>query len=198
MTRRGRRPGQSDTRQKILEVARTAFAEVGYERATIRLIAASAGVDPALVHHYYGSKEDLFAAAVDLPFRPAEAWDMVFAGGIDEVGVRLARLFFTIWESEPSRAALLGQLRRAMVTPGEAGPFAEFVADALLPRAVANMIGSDRGLRAELAVSHLVGLAILRYVVRMEPVASAPVESLIEKVAPRIQAYVSGASETGP
>ncbi|MGH8935588.1 MAG: TetR family transcriptional regulator [Acidimicrobiia bacterium] len=173
-------------------MARSAFAEHGYDRATIRLIAGEADVDPALVHHYFGTKEDLFAAAVDIPFNPGEALQAIFAGGVEGAGEWLARLFFTIWEGEASRRAMLGQLRRALTAGAEPSPLAEFVTRAVLPRITPHLGGPDRELRAELAASQLLGLAILRYVVRMEPVASTPVERLIEQVAPRIQSYLAG------
>jgi AcrR family transcriptional regulator len=192
MARRGRRPGDADTRQLILEAARSTFAEVGYQRATIRLIASRAGVDPALVHHYFAGKERLFAAAVHFPFPAAEAVEMIFAEGIDQVGERLVRLFFGVWEREESREALLGQLRRAMVTPGEPIPFAEFITSAMLPRAAPRLPGNNQQLRIELAASHLVGVAVLRYVIRLEPVASTPLERLIEELVPRIQPYFTG------
>lgn len=190
MVRRGRRPGGPDTRGQILAAARQAFARQGFDRATIRLIAAEAGVDPALVHHYFLTKDDLFAAAVHVPFSPVAAVEEVFAPGLSGAGERLARLFFAIWEAEPSREALLGQLRRAMADGGGPVPMAEFVRRALLPRVTANVPGPERELRVEMAVGQLLGIALLRYVVRMEPLASVPVEELITRLAPRLQTYL--------
>ena len=194
MARRGRRSGDADTRRLILEAARSAFARVGYEAATIRLIAADAGVDPALVHHYYGTKEDLFAQAVHIPFRPGDAIEAVFNPGLPGAGERIARLFFTIWEAEPSREAVLGQLRRSLVDPDAPMPFAEFITTALLHRAVGHLDGPDRELRLELMAAQLVGLAILRYVMRIEPAASASLDELIAQVAPRLQTYLDGSN----
>ena len=114
MTRRGPRSGDEDTRETILEAARATFAEAGYDRATIRRIATTAGVDPALVHHYFGSKEDLFAAAVHLPLAPEQVVDEVFAAGVANAAARLATLFFRIWEAPDTREALIGQLRMAL------------------------------------------------------------------------------------
>jgi AcrR family transcriptional regulator len=190
MARRGRRVGDADTRMQILEAARSAFARVGYDAATIRLIAADAGVDPALIHHYFGNKEDLFAEAVHVPFRPADAILGAFGPGIDGAGERIARLFFTIWDAEPSREAVLGQLRRSLVNPDAPAPFAEFISSALLRRAVGHLRGLHRELRLELMASQLVGLAMVRYVMKIEPVASAPLDELIAHVAPRIQTYL--------
>jgi AcrR family transcriptional regulator len=194
MARRGRRPGEPDTRGSILAAARALFAEAGYARVTIRRIASEAAVDPALVHHYFGTKEELFAKAVDLPFSPAEAVARALTGGPEGAGESLARLFFTVWEAPETREPLLAQLRQAMVDPESPFPFGEFVSGALLPRAVPHLTGPDRSLRLELAASHLVGVAILRYVVRLEPIATMPVERLVAEVGPRIQTYLEDLS----
>jgi AcrR family transcriptional regulator len=190
VVRRGRRPGEPDTRGSILAAARALFAEAGYARVTIRRIASVAGVDPALVHHYFGTKEELFANAVDLPFSPAEAVGRVLAGGAAGMGERLAQLFFTVWEAPESREPLIAQLRQAMVDPEAPFPFAEFVSGALLPRAVPHLSVPNPSLRLELAAAHLVGVAILRYVARLEPMASLPAERLVAEVGPRIQTYL--------
>ena len=190
MVRRGRRTGESQTRQLILDAARSAFASLGYQGATIRFIAAEAQVDPALVHHYFGTKEELFAAAVEVPFKPGVAVESIFAGGVEGVGERMARLFFTVWETPESRQALLGQLRRAMIESDGPVPFAEFVSSALLPRMAAHLKGREKKLRIELAVSQLIGLAMLRYVIKLESVASTPVERLIKEVAPRLETWL--------
>ena len=196
MSRRGRPRGQSGSRDRILAAARSAFADHGYDRATIRRIAAEAGVDPALVHHYFGSKEDLFTAAVDVPSAPVAAIGSVFDRGTARAGEELARLFLTVWEDEPSREALLGQLRRGLVEGSVSPIFREFVQRMLLPRITAHLEDPDRDLRAELAAAQLIGVAILRYVGRIEPVASAPVERLVEMVAPRIQTYIDGSARS--
>lgn len=198
MTRRGRRPGDPGTRDRILDTARTAFAEHGYERATIRLIAAGAGVDPALVHHYFGTKEDLFAEAVRLPLRPAEAVEEVFADGLDGVARRLTSLFFRAWESRETREALLGQLRMAM-TSGRPPPMRDFVVAAMLGRVAARLPGPDPALRIELVAAQLLGVAVLRHVLELEPIASTPVERLAELVLPRVAAYLTpGPVEDAP
>ncbi len=132
MTRRGPRAGTSDTREAILEAARATFAEAGYDRATIRRIAATAGVDPALVHHYFGSKEDLFAAAVHLPLRPEQVVAEVFAAGVAAAAPRLATLFFRIWETPETREALIGQMRMALTT-GKPPAIRDFLATPVPP-----------------------------------------------------------------
>ncbi len=189
--RRGPRSGESDTREEILNAARSAFAVRGYDRATIRLIASEAGVDPALIHHYFGKKEDLFAAAVSLPLRPYEAVDELFAAGIDELPHRLTALFFRVWEVEETRQALLGQLRMAL-TDDRPPPIREFIASALLERVAERLDGPDTQFRVELVASHLVGVAILRYLMRLEPLASTDIDRLVEELTPRVASYLLG------
>lgn len=192
MARTGRRPGGSDTRGAILDSARLAFAESGYHGATIRGIAASAGVDPALVHHYFGSKEDLFAAAISLPLRPAAVAATILEGGREELGERLARLFFAVWETPESRDALVAMLRGAFTTEKAARTLREFFESILVERIAPTLDGPDARLRMGLAASHMVGVAVLRYVVGFETLRGATVEELVELVAPRLQAYVTG------
>ena len=192
MTRRGRRPGGVDTRGAILEAARRMFGTSGYHAATIRAIAAEAEVDPALVMHYFGTKEDLFAASIRLPLRPAEAADAILADGIEGAGRNLARLFFDVWESPASRDALLAMLRGAFDTAEGALALREFITAAMLERVAGRLEGDDPHLRTTLAASHLIGVAVLRYVVGFEPMRDAPVDRLVDEVAPRIQTYLGG------
>ncbi len=110
----GRPAGSPPNREAILAAARTQFAERGYENATIRGIAAGAGVDPALVHHYYGSKDQLFAAALRLPFSPREVVPQLLAGGVDELGEAVLRLLLDVWASDPSGGVLVGLVRSAI------------------------------------------------------------------------------------
>ena len=191
MSRRsGRRAGAPDTRAEILDAARSVFAERGYDRATIRGIAVEAGVDPSLIHHYFGSKDQLFAASIDLPLPPVDAVSSAFAER-DGAGRALATLFFSIWEQPAPRASLLGMLRSAMGGEDHAiDAFRQFVTRELLRRIAPQIPGEDGPLRALLMASHLVGIAITRYVVRLEPIASAPVGDIVALVAPRIQSYL--------
>jgi len=188
--RRGPRSGDGDTRQEILDAARAAFAELGYDRTTVRGVASAAGVDPAMIHHYFGTKQGLFTASVAMPVALDQA--LPDAVGVDpsKAGERVARLFFRVWEEPEPRAALLGQLRHSFVT-GEPPPIAGFITGAVLGRVAERMTGRDRELRAELVASHLLGVALLRYIVRMEPIASADPETLVEMIGPRIQTYLT-------
>jgi AcrR family transcriptional regulator len=191
MARPGRRPGDTNTREEILVAARTAFGELGFDRATIRAIADAAGVDPALVHHYFGTKADLYAAAIAVPLAPSKLIPELFAGDPSELGKRITAMFFFVWENPESREPLLAMLRGAFGgnEQGTVG-FRQFILHGLLGRVMETMTGSDIELRVELAMSQLVGVAVLRYVVRVEPLASADVSGLIDRLAPRIQSLI--------
>jgi AcrR family transcriptional regulator len=188
MPRRGPRTDDADTRRDILDSARTLFAEHGYDRTTIRAVARKAGVDPALIHHYFGTKADLFTASVSIPFPVAQMLPEAIGAEPAVAGERVARLFFSVWEQPETREALLGQLRQSLAS-GEPPVIAGFISREVLGRVADVMSGSERELRAELVASHLLGVALLRYVVRMEPIASADPEQIIGMVASRIQTY---------
>lgn len=176
----------------ILGAARASFAEHGYDRSTIRRIAGEAGVDPSLVIHYFGTKEELFAASVELPLGPEELVNEVFREGAahGDLPERLVRVFFEVWERPESREALQGQLRVALTT-GRPPPMGAFVVDVVVRRVAEFIDGPDSALRLELAAAHLVGIAIMRYVVAMEPLAGMPVERIVAEVTPRIRSYLA-------
>lgn len=192
MARSGRRPAGSDTRGDILAAARSAFAGHGYHGATIRGIAATAGVDPALVHHYFGTKEDLFGACVDLPISPREAAAAVLEGGVENAGSNVVRLFFSIWETPASRDGLLAMLRGSFTTEHGAATLREFFGSALLDRIAPHVDAADARLRVALVASHLVGVAMLRYVVGFEDLLTADIDELADLIAPRVQSYLTG------
>jgi AcrR family transcriptional regulator len=193
-TRRG--PGRpadgGDRRTAILDAAREQFAEKGYVGASVRGIARQADVDPALVHHYFGSKEQVFVAAMELPFDPAERLPQVLAGDKDELGERLVRLFLGIWADPQFRAPMLGLVRSAFTGEQGATMLREFVGSALLGRVAQAVGAAPDPLRVQAAAAQLVGLVILRYVVRIEPLASASDEELVALVAPTVQRYLVG------
>lgn len=187
MPRLGRRPGASGSRAAILSAARRHFGEVGYERATIRRIATGARVDPALVLHYFGSKDGLFSAAMDFP-RPDSVIPQVFGRGTAGLGGRVATFFLTLWESEAG-AGLIGMLRSVHTSERAAAMMREFISTELLGRVAPTLTGRDRELRATLAVSHLIGVAVMRYVVKLQPIASVPSATLAKRVGAVIQRY---------
>lgn len=192
MARTGRRPGRLDTKGAILDAARLVFAEQGFHGATIRGIAAQAGVDPALVHHYFGSKEDLFGAVIDLPLRPADAAAVLLEGEVDDLGDRLVRLFFSVWENPQSRDGLVAMLRGAFTTEQGARTLREFFESTLLDRIAPALDIPRARLRTSLVASHMVGVAVLRYVIGFDTLRSASVEEIIELVSPRVQSYLTG------
>lgn len=189
----GRRVGAPDTRSEILTAARKVFAESGYDRATVRSIAAEADVDPSLIYHYFGTKDQLFATTIDLPFPPVEALESVFTSQPSDIGERLAQTFFLIWEQEAARESLLGILRSAMGGEDQAvEAFRQFLTGAILHEISPLIPGERPELRAVLMASQLVGVAMTRYVMKLEPIASAPIEDIVDLVAPRVQSYVDG------
>ncbi|MFF5216356.1 TetR family transcriptional regulator [Micromonospora sp. NPDC000442] len=191
--RSGRRPGKPGTRDAILDAARAVFAERGFDASTIRAIAASAGVDPALVHHYFGTKEQLFLAAMRFPVDPRELLPKVLAGDRAALGERLVRMFVTVWDS-PAGAAGVALLRSAVSSEWTARLLREFLTTQVLRR-VLDQLDVDPAevpLRGSLVASQLVGLALMRYVIRLEPVASAAPETLIATVGPNVHRYLTG------
>ncbi|MER5500378.1 MULTISPECIES: TetR family transcriptional regulator [unclassified Streptomyces] len=191
--RRGRpsRTTGPDARTRILDAARTEFAERGYDRTSIRGVARAAGVDSALVHHYFGTKDEVFAAAVELSFEPALVIPAVLGEGTDGLGERLARYFLSVWENPASRAPLLAIMRSALTHEAAAKVLRGFVLRRLLERVAEELDVPDATFRAELAASHMIGIVMLRYVLRTEPLASAPPERIVEMVAPTLQRYLT-------
>ena len=187
----GRRPGAADTRGEILAAARAEFAAKGYDATSVRGIARLAGVDPALVHHYFGSKEKVFVAAMELPFDPAERLPLVLAGDPAQLGERLVRMFLGIWAEPDFRTPMVGMVRSAVGGEQGAKMLREFVGTALLGR-VAQAIGPVDPLRVQTAAAQMVGVVILRHVVRIEPLASADAEEIVALVAPTVQRYLIG------
>ncbi|MFJ4843564.1 TetR family transcriptional regulator [Streptomyces sp. NPDC088746] len=179
-----------DARTRILEAAREEFAERGYDKTSVRGIARAAGVDAALVHHYFGTKDEVFAAAIELSFEPALVIPTILGGPSEDLGERLARYFIGVWENPVSRAPLLAILRSALTHEAAAKVLRGFVLRRLLERIAAELDVPDPTFRAELAASHMIGIAILRYVIRAEPLASTDPEKIIAMVAPTLQRYL--------
>ncbi|MFD9069580.1 TetR/AcrR family transcriptional regulator [Streptomyces lasiicapitis] len=180
-------------REVILDAARAQFSERGYEKASVRSIAKAAGVDSALVHHYFGTKEQVFAAAIEVAFAPAlEAPTAVAEGPLDEVGERLARFVFGVWENPETRAPLLAIVRSAVNNEAAAAVFRRLVSAQILSRIAGQLDLPDAQLRAELAAAQVVGTAMLRYVIQVEPLASADMEQIIARVAPVVQWHLTG------
>jgi AcrR family transcriptional regulator len=190
--RSGRRPGSGDTRADILAAAQASFGERGFEGATIRGIGTRAGVDPALVHHYFGSKQQLFVAAMEFPIDVATMIPQLLDGPTDEVGERLVRLILEAWESPTVRPLLLGVLRSATTDPVAAAMLRQLLDEGPILALARSIDRPHASLRATLAGSQLIGLALARYVVGVEPLASATPEALVRAVGPTIQRYLAG------
>jgi AcrR family transcriptional regulator len=192
--RAGRPAGSPPNREAILAAAREQFTERGYESATIRGIAARAGVDPALVHHYYGSKADLFAAALQLPLNPREVLGDVLAGDAGQLGERLVRRFLELWSADAAGlgGTIVGLLRSATTHEDAARMVREFVSREALGRIAEALDVPQPHLRAALAGSQIIGLALARFVIRVEPIASADTETLVACYAPTLQRYLTG------
>jgi AcrR family transcriptional regulator len=189
--RPGRPPGDSRTREAIAAAARRQFAELGYERTTIRGVAQEVGVDPALVHHFFDSKQRLFLSVTELPFQPEEALPAVLAGRRSEAGLRLARFTVGLWENPEARQILAGILRAAVSEP-EAAQMARELATERIRDAISDSLGVDDALlRANLIASQSIGLLMARYILCVEPLASMAPDALIQAIAPTFQHYLT-------
>jgi AcrR family transcriptional regulator len=190
--RPGRRSGASGTREAILEAARSRFADLGYDAASIRGIAADAGVDPALVHHFYGTKEKLFVTAMRFPAVPSEILGRVWSGDPDRLGETIVRTVLEIWGAEETREQSLALLRSAVTNEQAATMIRGFVTSAIVGAVAAASEQEDAALRASLVASQILGLAIARFVIGIEPLASASPDDLVAAIAPTIQRYLTG------
>ena len=189
--RRGRRPGAPETRAGILAAAREMFAVHGYAGTSMRGVATQAGVDAALVHHYFGAKEDLFLAALELRVDPRVAMLPVIEGGIDGAAERLMGVFLSVWDVEETRLPLLA-LVRGVLEPGTQ----QLVRDGFF-RMVLAPVGEALCLdqperRMQLVASQLLGIVVIRYLLATEPLASASTEELVATYAPTLQRYLEG------
>jgi AcrR family transcriptional regulator len=189
---RGRRPGASDTREAILAAARARFAAHGYDRTRIRDVAQDARVDPALVHYFFRTKDGLFAAAMELPLRPAEVLGPLVAEGIPGLGERIVRRLLSVWDDPAYRSALMAIVQGASAHPGAANALREFITREIVGR-IAGAVEADRPeLRANLVASQVIGLIAARYVARVEPLASLDAEEVVGMVGPTLQRYLDG------
>ena len=199
--RTGRRAGDSGTREAILAASRERFAEHGYDGATIRTIAADAGVDPALVHHFFGTKERLFAAAMRLPVVPGELIAAALAGGPrpgESLGEHLVRTVLRAWDSREIRDVFVGLIRSASASPQAMVMLREFVTEAIVGRLFTAARPGDPAdpatarYRASLVASQVLGLGLTRYVIGLEPLADADLDTLVASIGPTLDRYLTG------
>lgn len=189
---RGRRPGGPDTRGQILASARRSFAEKGFGGTTIRAVAVDADVDPALVHHYFGAKDDLFLAALELPADPRALLPTVFESGVDGAGERLVRLFLSVWDDPEAQLTMVAVARTGLVQEAEDSLLRQGILRLVQPPLRAALSADDADRRVQLVVSQMVGLVVARYLLRLEPLASMPAEELVAWVGPTVQRYLDG------
>jgi len=190
--RRGRPAGSSNTRQRILASARELFARNGISNTSIRAVAAAAGVDSALVHHYFGTKEQLFATAVQIPIDPMDVIGPLREVPVEELGYRLPSILLPLWDSEVG-AGFIATLR-SILAGSEVNLFRTFIQDVIAveigPR-VDNPPGSGI-VRVQFVASQLVGVVTARYILKLEPFASLPAQQIADTIAPNLQRYLTG------
>lgn len=189
---RGRRPGGPDTRGQILDAARESFAERGFSGTTIRAVAASADVDPALVHHYFGSKDDLFLAALAIPVDPRQLVPTVFAEGTVGAAERLLRLFLSVWDDPETRLPLLAVVRSSLTADTPETLLQQGLLRIVLTPLREALPPHEADRRVNLVISQMIGLVVTRYLLRLEPLASMPADQVVASIAPNLQRYLDG------
>lgn len=198
--RTGRRPGNSGAKEQILAAARTQFAENGYAGTSIRAVASIAEVDPALVHHYFGTKEELFVAVVAPPADPGELIPQVMAGDPAALGERVVRMFLALLESPATGPGFRALLRSALANDLSASLLREFFTRQVVRRISAALDGvvpaEEVPARANLVASQIFGLISVRYLIGLEPIASMDHDRVVAAVAPTLQRYLTG--DLGP
>ena len=177
----------------MLAAARAAFAERGYDGASIRAIATAAGVDPALVHHYFGTKDALFLAAVEAPADPDDFLPAVLAAPPEALGAAVVRMVLHVWDG-PARPGILALVRSAVNHEWSARLLREFVLARIIRRVIGtlDMPVAEREARGALVASQLIGLVMTRYVLKLEPLASAGPDDVVAAVGPTVQRYLTG------
>jgi AcrR family transcriptional regulator len=189
---RGRRPAGSGTREAIAAAAQRQFGELGYRRTSLRSIAVEAGVDPRLVLHFFGSKQELFASVVELPFDPETAFDALLSPGEQGLGRRVAEFVLAVLDSPEGRKTITGLIRAAASEEEAAATIRDLVGRRLL-LPLASRVARDRPeLRASLVASQIVGLAMARHIVGLTPLATASHAQLIAALAPVFDHYLTG------
>lgn len=193
ITKPGRRPGNQNTRGAIVGAARLAFAARGFAGSSLRMIAADAGVDAALIHHYFDSKQELFLATMALPAELPQLAERVAAGGPVGLGERMVATVLELWDSD-AQPVLVGALRTGLSEPEMARPFREFLTLEILGRVLrsAQIDPDEADRRAGLVASQMLGLLVGRYVLRMPALADRPAAELVAEIGPTLQHYVDG------
>ncbi|ORW70865.1 TetR/AcrR family transcriptional regulator [Mycolicibacter senuensis] len=190
--RPGRPAGSSGTRERILTSARDLFAHNGFQNTSIRAVAADAGVDAALVHHYYGTKQQLFAAATELPVDPMIVLGPLREAPVEQLGRILPELLLPLWDSQAGTGLIAAM--RSMLTGTDVPLARSFFRDIVVAE-LANRVDEPAGtgvLRAEFTASQLMGIVVARHIIGLEPLASLPGDQVVAMVAPTLQRYLTG------
>ncbi len=189
------RPGRwrsgAESKQRILETARVLFRQHGYGGTTVRAVAAEAGVDPAMVFYFFGTKQGLFGAAIEMSATLPTAIEAIFTGGLDGIGERVVR---TLLENmDRSDRTPLAMLTRSAPTHDQSETLLrEFIDREITGRLTAMLDTPDAALRAGMVNVQLLGLTVARYIVRIEPIASASADELVARFGPVVQHCLTG------
>lgn len=186
---RGRRPGKPDTKSEVLAAARVEFAASGYGGATIRSIAARASVDPALVMHYFGSKDQLFAASLELPVNPATIIRQIFDEAENDTGETVVHTLLTVWDTDVGGSQFIAALRSATAGGSVHDAVREFIYRSIVHAFADSIEGDDAELRASLIASQLVGLLVGRYLLCFPELVEASVDDLARRIGPTVDRY---------
>jgi AcrR family transcriptional regulator len=190
--RPGRPPGTSDTRERILASARELFARNGIDKTSIRAIASDAEVDPALVHHYFGTKTQLFAAAIHIPIDPMQVIGPLQQVPVDQIGHVLPSLLLPLWDSEMGKGFIA--TLRSIIAGNDTSLVRSFLQE-VITKEVGSRVDDPPGsgpIRVQFVASQLVGVVMARYILELEPFKSLPVEQIVETIAPNLQRYLTG------
>ena len=190
--RPGRPPGTSDSRDRILTKARELFARNGFDKTSIRAVAAAAGVDPALVHHYFGTKTQLFAAAIHIPIDPMDVLGPLRETPVEELGLRLPSILLRLWDSELGSGFIA--MLRSILAGNEASLIRSFLQEVIAVE-VGSRVDNPPGsgpIRVQFVASQLVGVVMARYILELDPFKTLPVDQIAETIAPNLQRYLTG------
>jgi AcrR family transcriptional regulator len=181
----------------VLDAARARFARHGYDGTKLRDVATDAGVDVAMVSYFFGSKDGLFTAAMDISVNPAALVEELMRDGVDGLGERLVGTFLRLWDEDPAHSPIIALVRSAATNDQAAALVRGFVERELLGRIAAAIDAPQPELRAALAGSQMVGMVMARYVVRVEPIASCDPNTLAAAIGPTLQTYLTGELRLG-
>ncbi len=188
---RGRRPGNSGTRTAIMQAALALFSRHGYDKVSLRAVAREADVDPALIHHYFDSKADLFSRSVlDGDLRPAAILDRISAGPVEEIGRRAVHEFVAAWQAPGARDRFTAMFRAAVNDEGARRPLVEFLNREIFVKLAQSQGHANAAVRANLAVSALLGLVMARDILEIPDLTTLKEDALADGLGAALQQYL--------